>query len=198
MSELDFGIFKDFWNGHPNHLPLMGLHNDNDQPSEWNLNKSLERLDVICDRNDQEFIIEGIYKLLNDEDWRPHLVAIMASFKLTPEEQKKLIPELWNRLGKGSWISPQILSVLSIIDNEFELKANEILNNGFNVKYSSMGMAEHHSARGPEGSKEASEKVIHSIQSLLENKNDDFGWKGRLIKLIESKKFKINTKHNNI
>ncbi|WP_346883254.1 hypothetical protein [uncultured Algibacter sp.] len=198
MSELDFGIFKDFWNGHPNHLPLMGLNNDNNQPAEWNLNKSLERLDLICDNNDQELIINGIHKLLNNQDWRPHLVAILVSFKLTPTEQIKLIPELWTRLEKGSWISPQILSVLSIIDNEFELKAKEILNNGFKVNYSPMGMAEHHSARGPEGSKEASEKVTSSINSLLENQNDDFGWKGKLIKLIENKKFKTNTKHNTV
>ncbi len=102
MSELDFGIFKDFWNGHPNHLPLMGLQNDNDEPAEWNLNKSLERLDIICDESNQELIIDGIQKLLNNEDWRPHLVAIMASFKLAKTEQSKLIPELWNRLGKGS------------------------------------------------------------------------------------------------
>jgi len=193
----DYGVFNDFWNGHPNHLPLMNLHIDNNQPTEWNLNKSLERLDLICDNNEQELIVEGIHKLLNDENWRPHLVAIMASFKLTPSEQKKLIPELWARLEKGSWISPQILSVLSIIDGEFEFKANEILKNGFNVSFSPMKMIEHHSARGPEGSKGASEKVLSSINSLLEHQNDDFGWKGRLIKLIESKKFKINTKHNN-
>jgi|8_EtaG_2_1085327.scaffolds.fasta_scaffold14715_3 hypothetical protein len=196
MSELDFGIFKDFWDGHPNHLPLMGLHNNNNEPAEWNLNKSLERLDFICDGNTQELIIEGIHKLLNNEDWRPQLVAILASFKLTQTEQIKLIPELWNRLEKGSWISPQILSVLSIIDSEFELKATGILNNGFKVNYSNMEMAKHHSARGPEGSKGASEKVINSIKSLLETKNDDFGWKGNLIRLIESKQFKINTKHN--
>ncbi|WP_452599836.1 hypothetical protein, partial [Pontimicrobium sp. MEBiC01747] len=106
-------------------------------------------------------------------------------------------PELWGRLEKGSWISPQILSVLSIIDNKFEFKANEILKNGFNVSFSPMKMIEHHNARGPEGTKGASEKVLSSIRSLLEKQNDDFGWKGRLKKLIESEKFKINTKHNN-
>jgi len=198
MSELDFGIFKEFWNGHPNHLPLMGLHNDNDEPKEWNLNKSLERLDLICDGNNEESIIEGIYKLLNSEDWRPHLVGILASFKISPDQQKKLIPNFWTRLEKGSWISPQILSVLSIIDEKFELKGKEILDNGFQVNYSLMEMAKHHSARGPEGSKGASEKVISSINSLLENQNDDFGWKGNLIQLIKEKRFKINTKHNKV
>ncbi len=93
MSELDFGIFKEFWNGNPNHLPLMGLHNDNDEPKEWNLNKSLDRLDLICDENSKELIIEGIHKLLNNEDWRPHLVAILASF-ISTDEQQGLIPVL--------------------------------------------------------------------------------------------------------
>ena len=59
-----------------------------------------------------------------------------------------------------------------------------------------MEMIEHHSARGPEGSKEASEKVISSINALLKNQDADFGWKGNLIQLIRDKKFKINTKHN--
>lgn len=196
MSELNFGIFNEFWNGHPNHLPLMGLHNDNDEPKEWNLNKSLDRLDLICDENSRELIIEGIHKLLNNEDWRPHLVAILASFKLSADDQQRLIPEFWKRLENGSWISPQILSVLSVIDQEFESKGIQILNNGFKVNYSPMKMAEHHSARGPEGSNGASEKVINSINALLENQDDDFGWKGNLIQLIKNKRFKINTKHN--
>lgn len=198
MSGLDFGIFKEFWNGHPNHLPLMGLHNDNDEPKEWNLNKSLDRLDLICDENSKELIIEGIHKLLNNEDWRPHLVAILVSFKISTDEQQRLIPEFWKRLEKGSWISPQILSVLSIIDKEFESKGRQILNNGFKVDYSPIKMTEHHSARGPEGSNGASEKVFSSINTLLENQDDDFGWKGNLIQLIKNKRFKINTKHNTI
>jgi hypothetical protein len=42
--------------------------------------------------------------------------------------------------------------------------------------------------------KGASEKVISSINELLENNNDYFGWKGNLIQLIENNRFKINTK----
>ena len=102
MNELGFGIFNEFWNEHPNHLPLMGLNNDNDEPKEWNLNKSLERLDLICDNNNEKLIIEGIHKLLSNDNWRPHLVSILASFKIEPKEQKKLIPNFWKRLEKGS------------------------------------------------------------------------------------------------
>lgn len=193
MSKLDFGVFKDFWNGHPNHLPLLRLRIQNNEAGDWNLGKSLDILDLISENHHQDLVFEGIHKLLNNEDWRPHLVATLASFKLSPDNQQKLIPSFWNRLEKGSWVSPQILAVLSIIDEDFESKGKEVLNTGFQVNFSQMNMAEHHSARGPEGSKVASEKVITSIKLLLKNQDDEFGWKGQLIQLIDSKRFKINT-----
>ncbi len=194
MSQLNYGIFNDFWNDFPNHLPLLGLHIDDDEPKEWNLTKSLERLDFICDNNDEETIKNDIIKLLNDENWRPHLVAILASFKLSKKKQLGLIDIMWNRIEKGSWISPQILSVLSIIDIDFENKANEILNTGFIIKFSKMNMIEHHSSRGSESSKEASQKVIENIKSLLQDNDDEYGWKDSLIYLIQTKKFKLKAK----
>ena len=106
-----------------------------------------------------------------------------------------MTPGLQKRLEKGSWISPQILSVLSIFDDEFEAKGKEILENGFQVKYSPTKMAEHHSARGPEGSKGASEKVMTSLKSLLNNREDEIRWRINLIKLIEDKRFKSNTRY---
>lgn len=197
MSELDYGVFRDFWNGHPNHLPLMGLHEYKGESSRWNLTKSLERLDLICDSHSKELIVEGIHKLLYSENWRPHLVAILASFKLPTSEQKRLVPDFWLLLEKGSWVSPQILSVLSMVDDEFESKGRQILNDGFQVNFSSMGMVEHHSARGPEGSQGASEKGVSSIKALLDHHDDDFGWKGNLLRLIKNERFRVNTIQSN-
>ena len=193
MGQLDYGIFNEFWNGYPNHLPFLNFI-EGDENSEWNLTKSMERLDLICDQNSSDLILEGILKMIKSENWRPHLIAILAALKLTNDSQQKLIYIFWKRLAKGSWISPQIVSVLFIIDNEFESKAKRILQKGFQVIFSPMDAMQHHSARGPEGSAGASQKVMDSIKSLLETNNDDFGWKEGLMYYIENEKFKVNTK----
>lgn len=188
---MNLGIFQEFWDGHPNHMPFLGLHDDNDLPSEWNLNLSLKKLDLLCNKHTSRELIEGILTLLMNEDWRPHLVGIIASFKLPSGIQKELIPNFWDRLEKGSWISHQILSVLSIIDNEFELKTKKILTEGFHVNFSRMSAIEHHSARGPENSKDAAEKIMSSIAILSDEENNEVGWKTNLIKLIESNRLKL-------
>jgi len=151
MNEKGFGIFSDFWDGFPYHLPLLNLHIDKNEINQGKLNKGLERLDLICFNKNQDLVINGIQELLSSENWRPHLVAILASFKLSVNKQKELIPDFWNRLERDSWISPQILSVLSMIDHEFESIGLEILKNGFQVTQSPMSGPEHYSTRGPEG-----------------------------------------------
>ncbi|MEO1049930.1 MAG: hypothetical protein AAFX87_04875 [Bacteroidota bacterium] len=193
MNDQGLGIFNEFWDGHPNHLPLLRLKGLNSQVSDLSLTKSLQRLDHLCSQHSKSKVVEGIQKMLQSENWRLHLVAILASFKLPEKEQQDLISDLWIRLQKGSWVSPQILSVLSMIDEAFEIKARRILEYGFEVKRSSTGVVVHHHARGPEGSEGAAEKMVSSIKSLLENQEDDFGWKGNLINLITLKVFKTRT-----
>lgn len=189
---IDLGIFKEFWNEHPNHLPFLNLNSQDSEDSECNLIKSIQRLDLLCNNHSETEVEDGIEKLLNEENWRPHLVGILASFKLPLDRQQIFIPMFWERLEKGSWISPQILAVLYMIDSDFEIKAKKILQDGFEVKFSPMSMIEHHSARGPEGNKSAAEKVINTIKFILEYKEDDYGWKRSLVELIESKKFETN------
>ncbi|WP_417559023.1 hypothetical protein [Mesoflavibacter zeaxanthinifaciens] len=203
MSERpNFGVFNDFWNGHPNHLPLMNLYDIPNPPKEWNLTKSIDRLDNIVSKNSINDIIDGIRLLLKNEDWRPHLVAALATLKIDKNRQSELKTDLWNRLKTGSWVSPQILVILSIIDSEFDFKAKEICENGFKITYSEMPMHEHHSARGPAGIGVDNKKVVASTEYLLNGviidsmENDNGGslaknWKENLLGLIENNKFKI-------
>jgi hypothetical protein len=202
MSERpNFGIFNDFWNGHPNHLPLMNLYDIPNPPKEWNLTKSIDRLDSIISKNSSKDIINGIRLLLKNEDWRTHLVASLATLKIDKELQSEMKIDFWNRLKSGSWASPQILVILSIIDSEFNVRAKEICEKGFKITYSEMLPHEHHSARGPAGISVDNKKIIASTEYLLNGviidsiENDNGGslaknWKENLLELIEKNKFK--------
>lgn len=203
MSERpNFGVFNDFWNGHPNHLPFMNLYDIPNPPKEWNLTKSIERLDYVISSNSSSEIVDGIRLLLIDDDWRPHLVAALATLKIEKKLKTEIKTDLWNRLKSGSWASPQILVILSIIDPEFNDIAKEICKNGFKITYSEMPMHEHHSKRGPAGISVDNKKVIASTEYLLNGvitdsiENDNGGslaknWKKNLLELIENNKFKI-------
>jgi|GEM_PF-1038335 len=203
MSKPNFGVFIDFWNGHPNHLPFLNLRESNNEPKDWNLKKSIELIDEIMLKNTEESIIESIELLLNSENWRPHLVALMAIFKLKEVKQQKHIKLLWERLARGSWVSPQILVILSIIDTAFASVADGILANGFTVTYSELSPIEHHSARGPSGPKTASQKIKEAIYFLRQGSIIDLnsgdsggriaeGWKNNLLHLVETKKLQLN------
>lgn len=203
MSERpNFGVFNDFWNGHPNHLPLMNLYDIPNPPKEWNLTKSVDRLDYIISKNSSNDIVDGIRLLLKNEDWRTHLVASLATLKIDRKLQSEIKTDLWNRLKSGSWASPQILVILSIIDSEFNIRAKEICENGFKISYSEMPMYEHHSSRGPAGISVDNKKVVASAEYLLNGvitdsmENDNGGslaknWKENLLELIENNKFRI-------
>lgn len=204
MSKMpNFGIFNDFWDGHPNHLPLMNLYDIPNPPKEWNLSKSINRLDYITSNSSNKELVDGIKLLLKSEDWRPHLVASLATLKIDKKLQSELKIDLWNRLKSGSWVSPQILVILSIIDSEFNVQAKEICDNGFKITYSEMPPYEHHSARGPAGINADNKKVIASVEYLLNeiiidsSENDNGGslaknWKNNLLELIENGKFEIS------
>ena len=206
MGQPNFGVFNIFWNGQPNHLPLMTLQYDNDEPKEWNLKKSLSLIESIVSENATENILTGVVALLDNEDWRAHVVAILSIAKLQPDIRTELIDNLWLRLGKGSWISPQILVVLSLIDINFEEKAMTILENGFEIKYEKkLSAPEHHSSRGPGSRFSESNKVIAACKNLIDGeiwedeKYDNGGliamsWKKQLLELNDKNIFNINLK----
>ena len=198
----EFGVFKEFWNGQPHHLPFLNLYEPEGGSEEWNLQTSLNRLDELISSNKAEFLIEGVELLLKSEDWRPHLVAALASLKMKPVDRKLPIERLWERLGKGSWVSPQLLVILSIIDVEFKQKVDEILERGFKVTFSTMLPVEHHVTRGPAGSTVAEMKIIAAMHYLRNGTNVDSAdsdgggsiascWKEHLMQLIAAGRFKL-------
>jgi len=199
MSDRIFGIFDNFWDGHPNHLPFLDLYESQDDPEEWNLQLSLNKLESILTKNSLEDVIAGLNLLLKSDNWRPHLIACLVILKSKVFQENGFKIALWERLKSGSWVSPQILVVLSIIDEDFEDKIRNIIDNGFKVVLKPMSPEEHHTARGGSSSLMAERKIIEAAQYLLNGPSSEYdegggiaaSWKERLLELIEERRISI-------
>lgn len=161
MKDLGFGVFDNFWNDGPKHLAFLGLTDIGD---------SLDILHDILTNHTHNEVADGLEHMLAHPDWRPHLVAAVAILKMPPAEQEPWMGVLWQRLKEGSWVSPQLLVVLSHIDPDFTEKAIHIVRNGFEVTYTDMSPVDHHVARGPRSSDVAGKKVVAAAAALLTGK----------------------------
>lgn len=200
---MDLGIFTVFWDGKPNHLPFLSLVElPGDESQSFNLKLSISKLETIIGVNSEETIKQSINLLLKQEDWRLHLVALMSLLLLEELKRESLIVLFWERLSRGSWVSPQLLVALSMSDVNFKTKADKILIEGFVINYSQLSAIDHHVSRGGVSITTSEEKVITVIDYLLngvinDNANNDYGgsiaqnWKQRLDELIEEGRFKI-------
>lgn len=202
MSIPEYGVFADFWNGQPNHLPLLNLFDPPNLPAEWSLTKSLDRLDSILSTKSAKSVRQGIHLLLKSDNWRPHLVAAVAILKVGKEEKTKLKGTLWKRLNQGSWVTPQILVVLSMIDDEFVELARDIRVKGYAKGPVNLPSLTDHLAKGPveltvQQSKTmaAAEYLVSGV--LVDTDENDQGashakhWKSSLLGLIDAGKFKL-------
>jgi hypothetical protein len=201
---MNFGVFNIFWDQHPNHLPFLNLMESAHDPKEWNLQISISKLDSILETNSKEQLSEGINLLLQSKDWRPHLVAIISLLTFEAIEREKLINQLWERLAYGSWISPQILVVLSLIDRNFISKAERLLDEEFKVNFTGTSSIEHYVSHGGITTGASKLKIIGAIHYLLgktldrENDLEQGGaiaksWSDRLFELSLSKRLQIQT-----
>lgn len=198
---MEFGVFNNFWDEHPNHLPFLNLRESEDDPKEWNLQTSITKLYSILKSHSDEDVNEGMRQLIDSEDWRPHIVASISILSFDWTRRDEFIGLLWDRLSRGSWTSPQILVVLSIIDKDFESKASKIISEGFAVSYSPLTPIEHHVSRGGASAKAASAKVVTVINFILNRTATDSienegasiarGWAGSLNKLIDQGKIRV-------
>ncbi len=124
---MTLGIFKNFWDNQPNHLPFLNLIIDLSDTKTFNLGKSLRLVDKIISESSTEDIYNDTKSMLTELNWRPHLVAFITILKLEKIDQQKFIGYLWKRLCLGTWVSPQLLVTLSKIDFNFKEKSELIL-----------------------------------------------------------------------
>lgn len=190
---MEFGIFNDFWVNHPQHLPFLSFTESDFEPKSFGLNSSISNLELILKRNSLEDIKKDVIELLVTSNWRTHLVASIALTLLKKEHTNDLLEHFWHRINKGSWVVPQLLVVLSIVDSEFRVKAENIIKEESNYLLSNSDL--HHSSR-----KVFDQKKIASLNYLLKGIVSDTsesdsgasitqGWKRNIQKAINENIF---------
>lgn len=70
---------------------------------------------------------DAVTVMLQDRNWRPHLVALVA---LHESRTASGIGDCWRAFDRGSWVAPQIAAVLSLIDPDFDSNAVRRLREG--------------------------------------------------------------------
>lgn len=171
------GPFGRLFRIYPHYLPFLHLDHDQDIESPISLELSLRKINKIFQSKSLNQINNGVKTLLNSMNWRTHLVGCIAIIKMSKENQKDYYKRLWD-LGSNddSWVSPQILAILSIIDPDFSIK---IRNNKIEGKFlnNEILLQEIEFLLNPEKMTDDNHKEIHGLP-----------WNNRLIELIREGK----------
>ena len=155
----EFGIFEPVFASPHGYLALLGLGGSD-------ADKAVALVRNCCANASNPF--PDICRLLDDTNWRPHLVAAVAV--IVSGFNSEAVARLWKRVDCGSWVTPQITTALFLIDPEFESQARARLEAKCPVNLTeglAMTPAERHSATGPEGTIERSAKTGASLLQLV-------------------------------
>jgi len=122
-GERDFGSFEKLFQGH--FAPYKFLLSID--------STSTDAVIAVRDAvNESSNLAIELQTLLDDIDWRSHLVAGTA---LLFAEELNLSTNLWMAFDRGSWVSPQLAGFLYFHDPQFSTRAKERLENRCPIKY---------------------------------------------------------------
>jgi hypothetical protein len=124
---MDFGVFNSCFEGGFDHLPLLLLEDEGIDPEAGGLHRELRKIKKLFLENTVEDILTGIELLMREWNWRLHLLASITLMFLDDVYSKRISGRFWKTIYEGSWVSPQILVVLSKKDREFVRHGKEIL-----------------------------------------------------------------------
>jgi hypothetical protein len=108
-----------------------------------------------------------IARLLDESNWRPHIVAAVAVAALRYDPQS--MQQLWVAFDAGSWVAPQLAVAAYLRDPNFcELAKTRILTRCplKSSRLTSLRPLEHHLAAGPSGARPRSAKAAASLICL--------------------------------
>ena len=156
----DFGIFEPVFESAHGYLALLGL-------SSTDSAEAVELVRNCCSKVSSP--TSDICRLLEESNWRPHLVAAVAVIVsgFDPEAARLL----WHRLDCGSWVTPQIAAALFLIDPDFPAQTRARLEVRCPVNSSElllMTQIERHSATGPAGTIHRSAKAAAALLQLAQ------------------------------
>ena len=109
----------------PQHV--LDIWNRTQPEKGWGISQHLEQIRKLFRENTIGTILSGIESLLQDRNWRLHLLAAVATMFLDEESSTKICDKLWQVIHEDSLVSPQLLVVLSKKDHRFLLRGKRIL-----------------------------------------------------------------------
>jgi hypothetical protein len=152
-----FGAFAPAFDGFPAYLHLL------------NLDHGTEPLSLVatCCRASAD-VDREIALLLNDLDWRPHLVGGIALCFVPFRDER--FAHLWRAFDSGSWVSPQLAAIASVCDPGFVELARvrlQALCPIIDSRCNELSAPERHVSRGPGGNSQRSAKAAASLVEML-------------------------------
>lgn len=154
-----FGIFSSFFDSNPGYLHFLDLHSAE-------ANHSVSRVIECCRLSSDPF--QDIGRLLDERDWRLHLVAAVALSAIGYD--CTAFNKLWSAFDAGSWVTPQLAVVASLRDPDFSDRARVRVQSRCPVdtsRFSSMTPLERLVAAGPAGALERSAKAACALIYLV-------------------------------
>jgi hypothetical protein len=159
-----FGIFSPLFGSEPAYLDLFHLKNIH----------AVSKVRDCCRASSNPF--PDISRLLDEANWRPHLVGATALAVLGYD--RVAFGKLWSAFDAGSWVAPQLAVVAYLRDPDFPDKAKVRVLSRCPVELSRvtpMDALERHVVSGPAGSIERSAKAANSLIYLLKLQGPS-GW----------------------
>ncbi len=151
-----FGIFSPLFGSEPAYLDLLHLRNIH----------AVSKVRDCCRASSNP--IPDIGRLLDEANWRPHLVGATALAVLGYD--RVAFDKFWSAFDAGSWVAPQLAVVAYLRDPDFPEKAKVRVLSRCPVDLSRvtpMDALERHVVSGPAGSIERSAKAANSLIYLL-------------------------------
>ena len=155
MGSQQFGSFAQLFTEEVLYLHLLNL---------GDATKAITTIQkVIQESNDLE---KEIQNLLENINWRPHLVAGVALLMI---DSMNLSADVWKAFDRGSWVNPQLAVIAFFHDPDFSQRARERLEKRCPIGLElsrPISMLEVHVARGPGGNHQLSCKSMASLMAL--------------------------------
>jgi len=158
-TEQCFGVFSSLFDPEPRYMDFLNL-----DPRRSKL--AVSRVVECCHSSSDPFL--DIACLLDEENWRPHLVAAVALSVLG--YNRVAFTKLWNAFDAGSWVTPQLAVVAYLRDPDFSEQAKVRVRARCPVdasRLTPLSPLERHVAFGPAGAPERSAKAVCALIYLL-------------------------------
>ncbi len=146
---------------------LLLLHLD-DKPVQVVLSRMRNAMREAGDPN------KYIRRLLQDTDWRPHLVGAVA---ILLSDQQDLLADLWSAFDAGSWVVPQLAATAVLADRDFVQRARTRIKARCPVSMpAGMSPLDRHIASGPLNQYGRSCKALASLLAVTKHIPSQAGW----------------------